>query len=69
VLRLQSAGRIDVFMSENITKGDDWQGKIEEALYESDWFILLYSGVDNDWGGAITRPGFFAAWSTPIPTG
>jgi hypothetical protein len=29
VLRLQSAGRIDVFMSENITKRDDWQGKPE----------------------------------------
>jgi hypothetical protein len=27
VLRLQSAGRIDVFMSENITKGDDWQAR------------------------------------------
>jgi hypothetical protein len=31
VLRLQSAGRINVFMSENITKGDDWQGKAERS--------------------------------------
>jgi hypothetical protein len=44
VLRINSAGHIDVFMSENITKGDDWQGTIEQAPYESDWFVLLFSG-------------------------
>jgi hypothetical protein len=65
VLRLQSAGRIDVFMSENITKGDDWQGKIEEALYESDWFILLYSGVDNDWAWCHHEAGIFRGMVYP----
>jgi hypothetical protein len=64
-LRLQSAGRIDVFMSENITKGDDWQGKIEEALYESDWFLLLYSGVDNDWAWCHHEAGIFRGMAYP----
>jgi hypothetical protein len=65
VLRLQSAGRIDVFMSENITKGDDWQGKIEEALYDSDWFLLLYSGDDNDWAWCHHEAGIFRGMAYP----
>jgi hypothetical protein len=65
VLRLQSAGRIDVFMSENITRGDDWQGKIEDALYESDWFILLYSGVDSDWTWCHHEAGLFRGMVYP----
>ena len=64
VLRIQSAGHIEVFMSENITKGDDWQGKIEQALYDSDWLILLYSGVDDD-GGATTEAGIFRGMVYP----
>jgi hypothetical protein len=52
-------------MSENITKGDDWQGKIEEALYESDWFILLYSGDDNDWAWCHHEAGIFRGMVYP----
>ena len=65
VLRIQSAGHIEVFMSENITKGDDWQGKIEQALYESDWFILLYSGVDDDWAWCHHEAGIFRGMVYP----
>ncbi len=65
VLRTNSAGRIDVFMSENITKGDGWQEKIEEALYESDWFILLYSGVDDDWAWCHHEAGIFRGMVYP----
>ena len=67
VLRTHSAGRIDVFMSENITKGDDWQGKIEDALYELDWFILLYSGVDDDWAWCHHEAGIFRGMAYPKP--
>ena len=65
VLRIQSAGRIDVFMSENITKGDGWQERIEEALYECDWFILLYSGVDDDWAWCHHEAGIFRGMVYP----
>jgi TIR domain len=65
VLRINSAGRIDVFMSENITKGDDWQGKIEQALYESDWFVLLFSGVDDDWSWCHHEAGIFRGMVYP----
>jgi TIR domain len=65
VLRLNSAGRIDVFMSENITKGDDWQGKIEQALYEADWFVLLFSGVGDDWSWCHHEAGIFRGMVYP----
>jgi hypothetical protein len=65
VLRINSAGHIDVFMSENITKGDDWQGKIEQALYESDWFVLLFSGIDDDWSWCHHEAGIFRGMGYP----
>jgi hypothetical protein len=59
VLRFNSAGRLRVFLSENIAKGDDWQKEIEKELYESDWFVLLFSGVDQDWAWCHHEAGFF----------
>lgn len=65
VLRLHSAGKIDVFMSEQIPKGDDWQEKIEEALYGADWFLLLFSGVDDDWSWCHQESGIFRGMTYP----
>lgn len=65
VLRVHSAGRIEVFMSEQIPKGDDWQEKIEAALYDSDWFLLLFSGVDDDWSWCHQETGIFRGMTYP----
>jgi hypothetical protein len=65
VLRFNSACRIDVFMSEQIPKGDDWQEKIEAAMYESDWFLLLFSGVDDDWSWCHQETGIFRGMTYP----
>ncbi len=57
VLRINSADRIEVFMSENITKGDDWQGTIEQASYHL-MVLLLFSGVGDDWSWCHHEAGF-----------
>lgn len=63
---MNAAGDLDVFLSEDILKGEDWQDKIEDALYNSDWFILLYSGSDEDWSWCHHEAGVFRGMMYPI---
>ncbi len=44
---LMRRGKTTVFMSETIEKGDSWQDRIEQQMYDSDWFILLFSGTND----------------------
>jgi hypothetical protein len=54
------AGRLQVFMSENIAKGADWQEQIEQQLHQSDWFVLLFTGIDDDdWSWCHHEAGIF----------
>jgi hypothetical protein len=59
-------GRLQVFMSENIAKGADWQEEIEQQLHQSDWFVLLFSGVeDDDWSWCHHEAGIFRGMMYP----
>jgi hypothetical protein len=52
--------RLGVFMSENITKGEEWQDEIEKALFDSDWFLLIFTGTDDkDWSWCHHEAGIF----------
>jgi hypothetical protein len=66
VLRANSAGRIEVFMAEEIEKGADWQQTIERQLYNSDWFLLIFTGVEeDDWSWCHHEAGVFCGMMYP----
>ena len=66
VLQTNSAGRIRVFMAEEIEKGALWQQEIERQLYASDWFLLLFTGVDeDDWSWCHHEAGVFCGMMYP----
>ncbi|MGH6897934.1 MAG: toll/interleukin-1 receptor domain-containing protein [Geminicoccaceae bacterium] len=61
-----AAGRVQVFISENIARGRNWQEEIETQLYESDWFVLLFTGVeDEDWSWCHHEAGIFRGMMYP----
>jgi len=66
VLQTNSAGRIRVFMAEEIEKGALWQQEIERQLYGSDWFLLIFTGVDeDDWSWCHHEAGVFCGMMYP----
>ena len=66
VLKATSAGKIQVFMAEEIDRGADWVHTIEEELYASDWFILIFTGVeDYDWSWCHHEAGLFCGMLYP----
>lgn len=65
LLREKSDDNLHVFMSANIPKGVDWQDQIEEKLHESDLFIFLFSGTDEDWSWCHHEAGIFRGMMYP----
>jgi TIR domain len=66
VLQANSAEKIKVFMAEDIEKGTVYRQEIEKQLYESDWFILIFTGVDDDdWSWCHHEAGLFCGMSYP----
>jgi hypothetical protein len=66
VLQANSADKIKVFMAEDIEKGSAWQQEIERQLYESDWFVLIFSGVDaDDWSWCHHEAGLLCGMVYP----
>jgi hypothetical protein len=66
VLQANSAGKIRVFIAEDITKGVVYQKEIEQQLYDSDWFVLLFTGVeDEDWSWCHHEAGIFCGMTYP----
>jgi TIR domain len=66
ILEINGGQRVKVFMSENISKGDAWQEGIEKQLYESDWFLMIFTGVDNeDWSWCHHEAGIFRGMMYP----
>jgi hypothetical protein len=53
-------GRGEIFLAEDIKKGDDWRAKIDRALAEAMCFILLYSDPQLDWLWCFYEAGAFA---------
>lgn len=46
-------GRDEIFLAEEIKKGDDWRVKIDRALGQAKCFILLYTDPQLDWSFAV----------------
>jgi hypothetical protein len=67
IFELKSAEKIKVFLSENIEKGDDWQEQIERELHDSDWFVFLFSGTEDDWAWCNHEAGVFRGMMYPEP--
>jgi TIR domain len=53
-------GGDEIFLAEDIRKGDDWRANIDRALAEAKCFILLYSDPQLDWSWCFYEAGAFA---------
>jgi hypothetical protein len=53
-------GRDEIFLAEEIEKGDNWRGSIDKALGEAKCFVLLYTDPQLDWSWCFYEAGAFA---------
>ena len=54
-----AAGRIQIFLSQDIEAGEDWPEKIMKELERADWLILLYTDPTEEWDWCLFETGFF----------
>jgi hypothetical protein len=59
VLMRHAAGKLEVFTFGEIQAGLAWKPKIEENAKEANWFVLLFSHPDQDWGWCLYEAGIF----------
>jgi hypothetical protein len=52
--------RLNVYVSELIPKGEQWEPTIHQMLKDSDWLLLLYTGPGVEWDWCLYETGFFA---------
>src|SRR5215469_15413326 len=55
-----SEGRIEVFLSEDIPRGERWRPSIEEHLRDAESLFLVYGAAYEDWSWCFYEAGFFA---------
>jgi hypothetical protein len=68
VLKKAGKRKLEIFMSENVQKGDNRQRDIDEQLHASDWFLFLYTGnYNDDWSWCHHEAGFFRGMMYPDP--
>lgn len=66
ILETNGGRMVSVFVSEDIPKGDTWQEEIENQLYDADWFILIFTGLQNeDWSWCHHEAGVFRGMMYP----
>ena len=66
VLQTHGGPMLRVFTYQNIEKGDNYQDEIGKQLYESDWFMLLFTGMDDrDWSWCHHEAGTFCGMTYP----
>jgi TIR domain len=66
VLQAYGGPMLRVFTYDDIEKGDDFRDEISRQLYESDWFMLLFTGVDDrDWSWCHHEAGTFCGMMYP----
>ena len=53
--------RDEIFLAEEIRKGDDWRANVDQALADAKCFVLLYTDVRLDWSWCFFEAGSFAA--------
>jgi hypothetical protein len=56
-----SRGKIKVFISEDIVRGEKWRAAIENHLRESESLFLVYGAPYEDWSWCFYEAGYFAA--------
>jgi hypothetical protein len=60
-IQLTSRGKIEVFISEDIPRGDRWREAIEDQLRRSESLFLVYGAPYEDWSWCFYEAGYFAA--------
>jgi hypothetical protein len=61
VIETASQGHIDVFISEDIPRGNEWRLAIEQHLRTGQSLFLLYGAPYEDWSWCFYEAGYFAA--------
>jgi hypothetical protein len=56
-----SQGMLEVFISEDIPRGNEWRASIEKHLREAESLFLLYGAAYEDWSWCFYETGYFAA--------
>lgn len=56
-----SNGRVQVFISEDIPRGEKWRHAIEDQLQQSESLLLVYGAPHEDWSWCFYEAGYFAA--------
>src|SRR5215469_6715031 len=62
-----SEGRIEVFLSEDIPRGERWRPSIEEHLRDAQSLFLIYGAAYEDWSWCFYEAGYFAAVDPKAP--
>ena len=60
-----SHGQIDVFISEDIPRGNEWRPSIEKHLRDGQSLFLIYGAPYEDWSWCFYEAGYFAAVNPP----
>lgn len=61
VIETASHGQIDVFISEDIPRGNEWRPAIEHHLRTAQSLFLLYGAPYEDWSWCFYEAGYFFA--------
>jgi hypothetical protein len=59
-LSLYGGTNLEVFVSERIEAGVDWNKQILGNLQKADWLLLLYTDPSEEWDWCLFEAGFFA---------
>jgi len=61
VIQETAQGQLNVFISEDIPKADDWRDELEKNLREAENLFLIYGAPYEDWSWCFYETGYFAA--------
>jgi len=61
IIEVTSQGQLDVFISEDIPRGNDWREAIEAHLNAAQSLFLIYGAPYEDWSWCFYETGYFAA--------
>jgi TIR domain-containing protein len=65
VIETASHGQIDVFISEDIPRGNEWRPAVEKHLRDGQSLFLIYGAPYEDWSWCFYEAGYFAAVNPP----
>lgn len=65
VIQDTAQGQVNVFISDDIPKGNDWRGQLEDSLRKAQHLFLIYGAPYEDWSWCFYETGFFAGQPRP----